>query len=170
MPKMVILRGMVASGKTTTLKNLRKHEKTKDWIIIDFNELKMQFKNLGDEKRKAYGKIALFSILKNLMPTKKNIVFDEASGKGIKKNLRNFLKKYNYKITVFEFTSDLKKAIKREAKRRTNRNLKPRGKEWVTKMHEERPKRYGIDEEGIILDTTKLNEKQTVNFILEKLK
>jgi len=167
---MVILRGMVASGKTTTLKNLRKNKKTKGWIIIDFNKLKRQFEHLGDEKRKAYGKIALFSILKNLMQTKKNIVFDEMSKEGVKKNLSHYLEKYNYEIIVFEFTVDLRKAVKREAERRNTRNLKPKGKKWVKKMHEERPKKYGVHSKGIIVNTSHLNQKQVVNFILKKVR
>lgn len=168
--KIVILRGMVSSGKTTALHNLRKNREMKDWIIINFNELKAQFKHLGDEKRKEYGKRSLFAILKILMQTKKNILFDEMSEEGVRKNITYYLKKYNYEIIVFEFTVNVEKAIKREAQRMIIRGLKPRGAKWVTSYHKDRLKIYGVNPKGIIVDTTHLNEKQVINLILKNLK
>jgi len=166
--KIVILRGAPATGKTTALHNLKKHKEMKNWIIIDFNRLKRQFEHLGDEKRKAYGKQALFSILKILMAKKENIIFDEMSGETIRKNFRHYIKKYDYKLIVFEFSSNVKIAIKREAHRRKIKGKKPRGERWVKQTHKERIKL--LEKGSIPIDTTNLNQKQVINFILKNIK
>jgi len=165
--KIVILRGSPATGKTTALHNLRKHKEMKNWIIIDFNKLKKQFEYLGDEKRKSYGKQTLFSILKILMAQEVNIIFDEMSGEAIKKKFKYYLKKYNYNLIVFEFTSSVNTAIKREAYRRKIKGKKPQGN-WVKQTHKERIKL--LEKGSITIDTTNLSEKQTVNFILKNIK
>tara|TARA_Y100000310_G_C20523762_1_gene734975 strand:+ start:332 stop:844 length:513 start_codon:yes stop_codon:yes gene_type:complete len=166
--KIVILRGKVATGKTTALYNLRKRKEMKDWIIIDFNDLKRQFAYLGDEKRKEYGKKSLMAILKILMPSKVNILIDEMSEATLKKHISHSIRKYGYEVVTFQFTADLDASIEREAQRRKVVGKKPRGAKWVKKyhkMHEE-----NADPKGIVIDTSKLNEKKVVKFILEELK
>jgi len=165
--KIVILRGAPATGKTTALNNLRKHKEMNNWIIIDFNKLKRQFEHLGDKKRKAYGKQALFSILKILMAQKENIIFDEMSGEAIRKNFKYYIKKYNYNLIVFEFAAKVKIAIKREAHRRKIRGKKAQSN-WIKQTHKERIKL--LEKNSITIDTTNLNQKQIVNFILKNIK
>jgi len=167
MQKVVILRGAPATGKTTALHNLRKRKEMKNWVVIDFQQLKKQFEHLGEEKRRLYGKQALFSTLKILMSQKLNILFDEMYGGAIKRELKYYLKKYNYKIIPLEFTSDIKTAISREAERRLKKGLKPRGEKWVKQTHKERLELF--EKNSIMIDTTNMNQKQVVNFIIRKI-
>jgi len=167
-PKIVILRGKVATGKTTALLNLRKRKEMKDWAIIDFNNLKYQFAHLGDEKRKEYGKKSLMAILKVLMPMKVNILLDEMSESTLRKHISHSIRKYNYQIVTFQFTADIDESIKREAHRRKIIGKKPIGAKWVKKFHKHHEEK--ADPKGIIVDTSELNEGQVVNFILKEIK
>ncbi|MGK0208998.1 MAG: hypothetical protein ACI83O_000260 [Patescibacteria group bacterium] len=167
-PKLVIFRGKVACGKTTALYRLKKNKKFKDWIIIDNSLIKSQFENLGDDKRKEFGKIALFSILKSVMPKGLNILMDEMSEKLLRKSINHSIKKYKYDIVTFEFTASVESSIKREADRRKIRGLKPRGAKWVEDMHKWHIER--IDPNGIIVDCDLLDERAVEKFIIEELK
>jgi len=167
-PKLVLLHGMIATGKTTALYNLRERKEMKDWIIIDFCELKKQFAHLGDEKRKEYGKKALAAILKLLMKEKKNIVLDEMPEKSIRKYVGPQIRKYKYEVVPFQFTSKIELSIKREAERRIARGLKPHGEKWVRDFNEHHKKVF--DKNAILIDTTKLNKKQVVDFIIKRVR
>lgn len=166
--KLVLLKGKIATGKTTALHTLRKCKEMKNWVIIDFSALKHQFAHLGNEKRREYGKKSLYAILKILMEEKLNILLDEMSEKTLKENINYYIKKYNYQIITFEFTAKFKTSVKRETQRRIKRGLKPRGEHWVKDAHEMLLERF--DKKGIIVDCDKLNKKQVVEFIINKLK
>ena len=166
-PKLVILRGRPTSGKSTALANLRKKKEMKNWVIFDFSKHKGNFDNFGKEG-KEFAKITLAAILKSLLKTKKNIIFDEMSRKSIMRYVGKEIKKYNYKIIVFQFTVRTETAYKRDVQRSKEKWHPFMGKNLVDKLHKYHDE--NIDPEGIIVDTNKLGKKQAVDFILKELK
>jgi predicted kinase len=166
-PKIVILRGSAASGKTTALYRLKKNKKFKDWAMIDNCFFKMQFKNLGTEKMKEYGHGALFYLLKEIMPTKRNIVIDEMSENHLRKHVNYYIKKYGYEVVVFQFVVSVETAIKREDFRKGTDGSGSRGAKWVRACHEMHRKKF--DNNAILVDTDVLNEKQVEKFIVVEL-
>ena len=77
-PKLVVFRGKPTSGKSTAWHSLRKKKELKDWAFIDNASIKNMFDNFSDKDRKAFGNKVLFSALKAVMPTKKNILINRA--------------------------------------------------------------------------------------------
>jgi tRNA uridine 5-carbamoylmethylation protein Kti12 len=159
--KIIVLRGRPTSGKTTALRTLIKRKELKNWIIIDHSKIKGEF---GKEE----GKKRLYELIKKSMLSRKNILTEETSRKTLNKYLRYYIKKYKYKITVFQFTVSTKTAYKRDIKRGREKWHPTMGKQWIDKMHKLHDER--LDHQGIIVDTDKLNKNQTVNFIIKKLK
>jgi len=166
--KFVILRGKVATGKTTALNNLRKSRSMRDWVIIDHGEIKHWFDCLTDEEKKPLRKEVLFNILKTVIKTKKNILMDEMSADTIKKKLGPSIRKFGYEIIVFQFTAHVNSSIKRESDRMKVQGLKPLGEKWVKKMHKWHEERE--DPKGILVDCDKLDKKGVVRFILKELR
>ena len=72
MPKIVILRGRPASGKSTAFAKLKKRKEFDGWVLIDNCELKSWFNYL--EENKEIKKKALFALMKEVMKKKKNIL------------------------------------------------------------------------------------------------
>ena len=161
-PKLVILRGNPAAGKSTAYANLRKRNEMKDWLFVDHCAMKNWF-------GKDLGKKSLFAILKVVMPSQKNIIIEEMSRETIMKFLKSYIKRYNYKIIVFQFEVDLKKAKKRDIQRVVDKKHYQKkilkNIEEIHNMHNER-----FDYKGTIVDTNKLSKIQVVDFILDKLK
>jgi len=160
-PKLVVLRGKVATGKSTAFHNLQKNKEMKNWIFVDHVRLK---KILGKEK----GKLALFSELKDALSTKNNIIIEEMSKETLMKYIGKDIRKHKYELLIFQFEGSLKGSIKKEAERRARKGKKPLGEKWVKKMHEHHKKIS--DPQGIIVDTDRLSRKGVVDFILKKLK
>jgi len=170
MPKIVMLRGPMATGKSTAYATLKKHPKMKNWAFVDFPAIKRMFENLGDTNRRKYGKKAYIATLKEVMKTKRNIITEEFWEEGLKKPLRYYLKKYNYRFVTFQFEAKLDHTHHRNIQRRKVRGLKPRPKkEMKTSIdaHKTTQKPTG---KFIPVNTSELNQKQTVNFILKHLK
>ncbi len=167
-PKIVVLRGRPASGKSTALENLRKKKEMKEWVILDFSGLKGNFDNLGAENRKEYSKIALFAILKDLMKTKRNIIFDEMSRDAIIKYVGKEIKKYGYNIVVFQFWVSTKKAKRRDKSRVSNPKHPHKKLLDIEGWHEYHDK--NADPKGIFVDCDKLNKKEVVDFIVNRVK
>jgi len=161
-PKLVILRGKPAAGKSTAYGTLRKKKAMKDWLFVDHCKLK---EDLGKE----LGKKSLFAVLKAVIPSKKNIVIEEMSKKSIMESLKKEVKKYGYKIIVFQFEISLKKSKRRDIHRVLDkghdRKFILRNIEDLHKMHNER-----FDKNAILIDANKLSKKEVVEFILGKLK
>ena len=93
MPKIVILRGRPASGKSTAFAKLKKRKEFDGWVLIDNCELKSWFNYL--EENKEIKKKALFALMKEVMKKKKNILLEEMSRKTIMKYIGNILLIYN---------------------------------------------------------------------------
>lgn len=165
-PKLVILRGRPTSGKTTAFHTLRKSRtKLNDWVFIDFPRIKSMFDKLKNKKE--IRKRALFAMIKEVMKSKKNILFEEMSRESMIKYAGNYIKKYKYKIITFQFEVSLKEAYKRNiqrAKKGWHPYLKRKELNEFHKMHDER-----FDKKAILVDTNKLNKKQVVELILSKI-
>jgi len=168
MPRLAVLRGRPTAGKTTALYNLKKSKRMKEWVFIDFSQLKNNFDNLSDEDRRSYGKRVLFAILKVIMTSRKNIIFDEMSREAINKNLKTQIRKYKYKIIVFQFTVKTDTAYKRDIKRAELLEHPKMGREKIDKLYKMHDDRF--DKEAILVDTNKLNKKQVVDLIIKELK
>jgi predicted kinase len=160
-PRIVILRGKPAAGKSTAYATLRKHKKMKDFVFVDHCAMKTKFGREG-------GKKELFKELKKVMPSGKDIIIEEMSKESIMKGVSKEVKKYNYEFVVFQFEVDLKKAKKRDVKRVSSKKHYQKflldNIEDLHKMHEEK-----FDKEGILVDTNKLNKRQVVGLIVKNL-
>jgi predicted kinase len=169
MPKFVILRGKPTSGKSTAFRNLKKKKEMKDWIFIDHPIIKRMVENLKDHKE--VSKKLLFGMVKKAIKTKKNIIMEETSRSTLKKYTGNYIKKYNYKVIVFQFTILKKSAYKRDIQRVKEKeciHIKELGKDFIDYIHEYHDKNF--DPTGILIDTNKLGKRQVVNIILENIK
>ena len=170
MPTISILRGPMATGKSTAYSNLRKHPKMKNWVFVDFPALKRLFENLGDANRKKFGKMVLIATLKEVMKTKRNIITEEFWEQGLKKHLSNYIKKYNYKILTFQFEAELEHTHHRNITRRKARGMKPRPKKEMKESIEIHKTVRNSTGKTIFVNTSELNQKQTVDFIVKSLR
>ncbi|MBT4258188.1 hypothetical protein HOD88_03345 [archaeon] len=167
-PKIVILRGRPTSGKSTAFHTLKKRKELKNWIFVDFCNIKETLgETLNDSDRKKYGKKFLFAILKEALKTGKNILMEEMSEKSLRKSINYSLKKYNYKVITFQFSVSTKTAYKRDVQRAKDKWHPLMGKKWVDKAHKLHDKK--IDPKGIIVDTDKLSKKKVIEFIMDNL-
>ncbi len=160
-PKLVILRGRPTSGKSTAYENLRKSKLMKNWLFVDHCAMKTW---LG----KDLGKKSLFAVLKIVIPSKKNIIIEEMSKETIRKYIDSYIKKYDYKIIVFQFTVSTKTAYKRDVQRAKAKWHPKMGKKWIDETHKMHDERF--DKKAILVDTNKLGKRQVVDLILEELK
>lgn len=160
-PKLVILRGRPASGKSTAWHALKKKRDLKSWKFIDHVSLKNK---LGKEP----GKQALMSELKEAMREKQNILIEEMSEKTLKKYIGYYLKKFNYKIITFQFFVSTKTAYKRDIQRAKEKWHPKIGRKLIKEMHDLHDKR--VDPKGVLVDTDKLNKKQVIDLIVKKIK
>jgi len=165
-PKLVILRGRPASGKSTAFAALKKRGEFKEWALIDFPELKSWFANIEDSRE--LKKKALFVVLKEIMKKKNNILLEEMSRDTIMKYIGSYVKKHKYQITVFQFTVETKKA-KRRDKTRVADPKHPHCQVvdigGMHKMHDER-----FDKKATLVDCDILSKSKVVNLILNELK
>ncbi len=160
-PKLVILRGRPTSGKSTAWHTLKKNKSLKKWRFIDHVSLKNK---LGKEE----GKLALMEELKTAMKKKENILIEEMYEKTLKKYIKYYLERYNYKIITFQFFVSTKTAYKRDIQRAKEKWHPKMGKKRIKQMHDLHDKI--ADPKGILVDTDKLNKKQVVTLILKNLK
>jgi len=169
-PIIAILKGPMASGKSTAFANLRKHPKMKNWVFVEFSAVKDIFAGLGDEKRRKFGNQALLAILKNVMKTKRNILLEEFSQRSLRKYLNHHIKKYNYELITFQLEAELQHTHHRNIQRSKARGVKPQTKKQMKEniLHHTVLRKPHPD--AILVNTSELNQKQTVNFILKQLK
>jgi len=161
MKRIIVLRGKPTAGKSTAFFNLKKRKEMRKFLFIDHCSLKNK---LGKEQ----GKKALFEEIKNLLPTKKDIVIEEMSKETLRKNMGYYLRKYKYFIIVFQFEVSKLEAYKRNIQRARERWHPKMEKEWIDKMYALHEQRF--DRKAILVDCDKLNKKQVVEFIIKKLK
>ena len=159
--KLVILRGRPTSGKSTAYANLQKKKEMKDWLFVDHANLK---EKLGKE----LGKKSLFAVLKVVMSTKKNIIIEEMSEETIRKYVGSYIKKYNYRVVVFQFTVRTKTAYKRDVQRAKAKWHPLMGKKWIDETHKMHDEQF--DKKAFLVDTNKLSKKKVVDLILKELK
>ena len=160
-PRLVILRGKPTSGKSTAYMNLRKRKEMKNWLFVDHCVLK-------DSLGKDFGKKALFSILKIVMPSRQNIIIEEMSRESIMKSLGKYVKKYNYQIIVFQFEVSKRVAYKRDVQRAKEKWHPYMGKKKIDELHKMHEEKF--DKSAILVDTDKLNKGKVIELILKKLK
>lgn len=166
-PRLVILRDKPTAGKSTTFKTFKKDRRLRNLIFVDFHSIKNRFDYLSDEQRKKLGKEVLFSVLKNIMPAKRDILIEEMSRDTIQINIKEEIKKGGYVIVVFQFEVSLETAKIRNvvrAKEKTHPLMNAKQLERLHEMHEEK-----FDKKGILVDTNLIDKKQVVEFIVNKL-
>jgi len=170
--KIVIIRGLVTAGKTTTSHELAKV--LPEWIFIDVWKIKEMFEplNFRNNKRKSMIKISkkiMKDIIKETMKEfKTNILVQESSQSFLKKHLRNELKKYNYEIYSFFLTVNVKTAMKRDIEReKPTMNINKNNlshEEWL-KHRKAKPEEKG----DIVIETDNLSVNQVVKRILKEI-
>ena len=167
MKKIVIIRGKVTAGKTTTSYELAKV--LSGWIFIDAWKIKEMFEPLGLKDRtilKDTSKKAMILIMKEVIRNLGiNIIVQETTQKFVKKHLKNDLKKHKYKIYSFFLDVNFKDAIKRDIQREkpTQGLKKISQKKWEqTKAQPEKG--------DVIINTSKNSIKKVVDIILKEIK
>ncbi|MEA3329209.1 MAG: hypothetical protein U9Q06_00510 [Nanoarchaeota archaeon] len=171
--KIVFLKGGSNTGKSTAFRNLKKLKEKgllDNWVLIDHTELKGWFKKV-DNKRELQ-KECLFSIIKDCMKQKKNILIEEMSQKTARKYLKNYVRKFGYELITFEFivdnvkTSELRdlERVKNKEDRNQRKSL---GQKFIAENHEMH--RGNLDKDCIFVNTSKLGKIQTINFIIKSL-
>lgn len=161
MVKLVILRGKPTAGKSTAYASLKKKKEMKDWLFVDHCSLK-------DGLGKEFGKKSLFAILKVVMPSKKDIIIEEMSRESVNEYIGKEIKKYGYKIIVFQFEVSINTAYKRDIKRAKERWHPVMGKRLIKTLHIMHEKRF--DNGAILVDCDKLGKREVVEFIIKKIK
>jgi len=166
--KIVIIKGKVTAGKSTTSYELAKV--LPGWIFIDPWKIKEMFEPLGLKDRtvlKISSKKSMILVMREVIRHLGiNIIVQETSQKFLKKYLKNDLKKYNYKLYSFFLDIDLKNAIKRDVKR--DKPTMDLGKNIKTEDWE-KPK-IQADKEDIVINTAKLKTKSVVDKILKEIR
>jgi len=165
--KILVFRGGAATGKSTAIRNLAKRKETKEWIIIDHPEFKKWFEGLKDKR--TLQKQALFSLLKELLKTKKNIVLEEMSAATIRKYIGRHVKKQGYKIITFQFENKPESSYVRNVqrvKKKDKHHKKILTKKQVAQTHKFHKEKF--DPEGILINTRKLGKRKVIELILKK--
>ncbi|MBI2667600.1 AAA family ATPase [Candidatus Woesearchaeota archaeon] len=160
MPKIVNLHGVMASGKSTIVEILNK--KLKNYSYVDRAYIKKMLKPAGRENARKISKKATFLIIKELMKLKKNILVQELNPIDLKRKLRPYFKKFNYKLISFHLYCSLNTSLKRDK----SRTKKTRG-DLVRKTHYLYSKPEKIDFQ---INTDKLKINESVGLIIKKIK
>lgn len=167
MKKIVIIRGKVTAGKTTTSHELAKV--LPGWILIDPWKIKEMFEPLGLKNReplKKASKKAMIEIMKVVIRDLGiNIIVQETTQKFIKRYLRNDIKARNYKIYSFFLDVELKDAIKRDIQR--DKPTMHLGKE--VKNEEEWKNRILPDKGDFIINSSRETIREVRNIILKQI-
>jgi predicted kinase len=166
-PKIIILRGKPTAGKSAAFDSLRRDKRLQKVVFIDHVAIKRMFSNLGNDLRKSLGKEVLFYAMRKVMDLGKDIMIEEMSREAVEKHLKKEIKKHDYGIIVFQFDVSLPIAYKRNIQRSKALKHKLMKKEELDRMHKEHERI--LDKMGIMVDTDKLNERDTVEFIIKRI-
>lgn len=166
--KIVIIRGLVTAGKSTTSYELAKV--LPKWIFIDVWKIKEMFEPLGLKNRnpmKEISKKVVTLIMKEVMRTLgTNIIVQESSQEFVKRHLKKELKKYNYTIYSFFLDIDFKNAIKRDTQReKPTMHLD----KTYTSEDEWKKSRVQPEKEDVVINTSKHNIEEVVKIILRAI-
>lgn len=154
MPKLIIINGPIASGKTTICNRLLK--KLTNFAFVDRAYLKDMLKNSGREDAKIIADKTAAFIITELIKFKKDILVQEYD----LSILQKIIKKYgrNYEMHSFFLHCNLDSAIARDKKR-----IKQSGDiEQIIYSH----KKVKPETKDIIIDTDKISVQKTLNKIL----
>ncbi len=165
-PKLVILRGPKASGKSTAFEGLKKKKMMRHWIFLDKTLVKSMFPPC--EKRKELVNKSVIALIKLSLTTEKNIIVEEITGGKLSDELADDVKKHQYNMITFQFEVSLENSYKRNKVRRKKRGLIPRSLQELKASIEYHEKTK--DPHGIVVDTNTLNPRKTAQFIARQLK
>lgn len=164
--KIVIIKGKVTAGKSTTSYELAKV--LPGWIFVDAWKIKEMFEPLDLKDRtplKTISKDAMALIMKKVIEQMQiNILIQESSIRFVKKKLGNLLKKYDYEIYSFFLDVEYDDAVKRDIEReKPTMNLsKHKKEEW--KSIKAQPEKGDI-----VINTSEMSIREVRDFILKNI-
>lgn len=167
--KIIIIRGKVTAGKSTTSYELAKI--LPKYIFVDPWRIKEMFEPLNLKDRtplKTISKKAMITIIKEVMRQMQiGIIVQETSRSFIKKYLKKDLKKYNYEIYSFFLDVNLEDAIKRDIQREKPTMNIGEG----VKDNEAWKKIKAQPEKGdVIINTSGMKLKEVINLIMKTIR
>jgi cytidylate kinase len=165
--KIVLIRGVPTSGKTTMTHELAKV--LPGWIFIDIWKIKEMFEPLGMKDRRPLKKTtkkAVHVIMREVMKDLGvDIIVQESERSVLNKKLGSYLKKYNYEIYSFFLHVDLDKAAVRDRKRE-----KPDMKMKKLFTRDQWEKMRKTHNKGdVIIDTGKKSMKEVIDIMLKEI-
>ena len=168
MKKIVIIRGMVTAGKTTTSYELAKV--LPDWIFIDDWKIKEMFEPLGLKDRTNLKKIAkssMIHIMKQVINNMgNNIIVQETSKSFIMNSLKRELNKHNYRVYSFFLEVEDKDVGKRDIQReKPTRGIKKEIERGNWKNN-----RAVIEKGDFVINTSKNSINKVIDIILKEIK
>jgi adenylylsulfate kinase-like enzyme len=155
MPKLILIHGPIASGKSTLSKALL--NELKRFAFVDRAYMKRMLKPIGKPEAKAITNKAIKLIVAELMKLKKDILVQEQS----RTSLKTVISKYgkSYKIYSFFLKCDLKKSIDRDKLReKSSSDVKQ-----ISSMYE----RIQPEPKDIIIDTGNNSIDKCIKLILK---
>ncbi|MFH1802159.1 MAG: AAA family ATPase [archaeon] len=162
--KIVVIRGYLAAGKSTTFENLKASQKMNEWLFLDFAAIRKMFNN-NKNTQIEFADRTFYASLRELVKTGKNILTQETSEDTIMKKIGPVIKKNKYRIIVIALTVSPETSYKRATARSKIKGKKPRTKKEVFDNYKAR--KLKLDKEGILMDTEKLTRKQVIDGIIK---
>ena len=157
MPKIIIIHGPTAAGKSTISRLLL--DKLNDFAFVDRACIKDMLKKSGKAEAKQISNDASLFIIKELMKFQKNILVQEMGIEVIKSKLKKYAKEY--KFHSFYLYCSLPTAVERDKLR----DKKTGTIEQITKIHN----KCKPSKEDIVIDTEKNSISKCVNLILKEI-
>lgn len=157
-PTILIIHGAMACGKSTITKKLE--NELDNFHFIDRAHIKniMLTKLKERQLAKDLSKKAVYLIMKGLMKYRKHILLQEQRSPSIKKYLKDFIKKYRYRVISIYLECSVKSAKKRDLNRQ-KRHIRP---DIVEEMHQ----KHAYPDKGDIIINT---EKNSISKVIKKI-
>ncbi|MFO7711172.1 MAG: hypothetical protein R6V53_05400 [Candidatus Woesearchaeota archaeon] len=160
--KIVIIRGKSAGGKTTISNELAKV--LPDFVFVDIWKIKDMFEplNIKDRSHNKIAKTATFHIMREAIKNigTLNFLIQESRQATVKRYLREYIKKYDYKLYSFFLDVDLDIALKRNIERE---------KPTMPKKNFIEQTKKNKDKEDILINTSNKSIKQVIDLILKEI-
>lgn len=122
MPKLFVINGGIAVGKTTMVEEISKQYDIKDWTYVnrDFYRNKKYFPDLSFDDRDELAKKVLDYKTDTLISQKKNVILEMVIAKDDKIDIIKKFAQNNYQITLFfVYVDDVKTSQERKEKRKS---------------------------------------------------